>query len=461
MKNAKLFYFLVGLILSLLTAGNLQALTITATGSGDFTLPSVNMWMTGFTTSSDSIIDDIPVQGDFRVELELVASETYSAGNTAGNVLFLNTTYDPSSFGAIDTIDFTFEGDKTDLASINQVLVLRQSGLFYDYSIGKDNENDGIFTDLGDTGLAAIHFRLRDDSGNVIPGSPDFSSGGGLIEIGLGQTRSTNGTYNIRDQEVQNFSVTITSVINTAMLFTEKSKVSWHHDDLKVQGRLQFPEGIAMDALSPVGSAVVALAEIEVADQSVSFEIAGKHNDKWHYKDKHNINGNIKEFKIDWKESKFDYKGDLHLHTHANSTFETTFCIHTKDVTGAFMVDIDGTTIAYDEERNITTELVYEPQKDDNSHVHFSLPFELIPEMIIEVTGAVTITIPVADYYQESYGKFKLVSAFDPISFPEGWQFSPETLEFTLTINDGINLTKASDLIDSWEKIDEKHWENK
>jgi len=61
-----------------------------------------------------------------------------------------------------------------------------------------------------------------------------------------------------------------------------------------------------MDNLNLVGSAAITLAGVGVVYQSVEFEIAGKKDDKWEYKDKENLNGNIKEFKIDWKGSKFD-----------------------------------------------------------------------------------------------------------------------------------------------------------
>ena len=88
---------------------------------------------------------------------------------------------------------------------------------------------------------------------------------------------------------------------------TEKSKVSWDHSEIKLDGKLYFPEGVWMDDLSPVGSAVITLAGVEVADQGVEFDIKGKKDDKWEYKDKENLYGNIKKFKIDWKGAKEGY----------------------------------------------------------------------------------------------------------------------------------------------------------
>ena len=215
-----------------------------------------------------------------------------------------------------------------------------------------------------------------------------------------------------------------------------------------------------MNSLSPVGRAVVGLAGFGVADQGVSFAITGKNHDKWEYKDKDNHNGNFKEYKIDWKGAKFDYKGDLHLHTHFISGTETTFCIHTDRVSGAFAVDIDGTTIAYDADRNITTDVAYELQKDDNSHVHYTLPFQLTPHGMIRITGAVELDLYVADYYEEGYARFKLVSAFAAAQF-NGTGTLPDTLEFALTLGGDEKMISGGDLIVSWEKKDDKHWESR
>jgi len=249
---------------------------------------------------------------------------------------------------------------------------------------------------------------------------------------------------------------------NIAIIETKKAKVCWHHGDIHVDGKLYLPEGVRMDSLPPVGSAVVTLAGVEVTDQSVDFEIKGKKGDKWEYKDKKNENGNIKEFKIDWKEARFDYKGDskFHIHTHGIGASETILCIHTGDVSGAFTVNIDETTITYNGDGIITTNATYEPQKSD-SHVHFTLPFKLTPDMTIEVTGAVELSFDVAEYYDEAYAKFKLVSAFDAVSFPDGTDTLPDTLEFYLTLGDDDPPVSWSDLIEAWTKQDDKHWEYK
>jgi len=267
---------------------------------------------------------------------------------------------------------------------------------------------------------------------------------------------SVSGAYDLIILALDDVSLDI-ETIGAMDVEVDNAKVCWHHSDVHVKGELHLPEGFWMDNLNPVGSSAITLAGVEVVDQSVEFEIGGKNNDKWEYKDKENLYGNIKEFKIDWKGSKFDYKGDdgFHIHTHFISGSETTFCIHTGNVSGAFTVAINETTIAYDEERNITTGVAYEPQKEDNTHVHFTLPFELTSEMTIEVSGAIELDINVADYYTESSAKFKVVSSFDSELFPEGSESLPDELEYGIS----LDMLMGSDMIDVWTKKDNEHWE--
>jgi len=252
---------------------------------------------------------------------------------------------------------------------------------------------------------------------------------------------------------------------NIAITETKKAKVRWHHGDIHVDGKLYLPEGVWMDDLSPVGSAVITLAEVKVTDQSVDLKTKGKKGDKWEFKAKKNDIDNIKEFKIDWKEAKFDYKGDnkFHIHTHGIGTDETTLCIHTGDISGAFTVTIDETTIiVYGEDGNIDTDatnVAYASQKSD-SHVHFTLPFKLTSDMTIAVTGAVELSLDVAKDYDEAYAKFKLVSAFDATQF-NGTDTLPDTLEYVISLGDDDPPVSWSDLIEAWTKQDDKHWEYK
>lgn len=293
----------------------------------------------------------------------------------------------------------------------------------------------------------------------------DFTTNGGSLDYGEWTPSSGSavltGTY--EDGSPINLWIMSNIPIYLAESITvniEKAKVSWDHSDIRVYGKLYLPQGFWMDTLAPNGGVVTTLAGVEVANQSVAFAIKGKDGHKWEYKDKENIDGPIKEFKIDWKGAKFDYKGDdkFHIHTHFIGGTETTLCIHTGDVSGAFTVSVNGTTIAYDEEKSITTDLEYELQKDNNTHVHFTLPFQLTPDMTIKVSGAI---INVADYYEEGFVKFKLVSAFDSVSFPQGSESSPEELEIEISLGEAPNTISGSDLIEAWTKQDHKHWEYK
>jgi len=265
-----------------------------------------------------------------------------------------------------------------------------------------------------------------------------------------------DGTDTVQDDMVLTIEITVNVEI-------EKAKVSWDHSDIRLYGKLYLPQGFWMDTLDRVGGVVTTLADVNVVDQSVVFDLKGKDGKKWEYKDKGNIDGPIKEFKIDWKGAKFDYKGNegLHIHTHHIGGTETTLCIHCDHISGAFTVSVNGTTIAYDEEKSVTTDLEYEPQKDDNTHVHFTLPLQLSPDMTIEVSGAVVLSIAVADYYEEGFVKFKLVSIFDPDFFPEGSETSPDELEIEISLGENPNTISGSDLIEAWTKQDDKHWEYK
>ncbi len=294
-----------------------------------------------------------------------------------------------------------------------------------------------------------------------IPNQVTFDAGTNLLFVTYSDNTFTTLTFD------SSYSITI-NLVNTAggesiTVNIEKAKVSWDHSDIHVDGKLYLPQGFWMDTLEPVGCGVTTLAGVKVANQSVEFEIKGKKDDKWEYKDKENIDGPIKEFKIDWKGAKFDYKGDegLHIHTHFIGGTETTLCIHCDHISGAFTVSVNGTTIAYNEERIITTGVEYEPQKDDNTHVHFPLPFQLTSDMTIEVSGAVELSIAVADDYEEGFVKFKLVSAFDSVSFPQGSESSPEELEIEISLGEAPNTISGSDLIEAWTKQDHKHWEYK
>jgi hypothetical protein len=68
---------------------------------------------------------------------------------------------------------------------------------------------------------------------------------------------------------------------------------------------------------------------------------------------------------------------------------ETTFCVHSANASKPFIIDIDGTIIEYDDEGsiNVPGDVEYDLHKDDGSHVHFFLLFQLTKDMITDING--------------------------------------------------------------------------
>ena len=246
-----------------------------------------------------------------------------------------------------------------------------------------------------------------------------------------------------------------------------KAKVCWHHRDLHLEGSLFLPEGLRLDGLTPFGRAVVTLADIGVVDQSVGFENKGRKGDRWEYKDKKNRYGDIKELKIHWKRPSYDYRGEdgFHIHTHYIGGTKTILCIHPGRVSGPFEIIVKGaadeSVIAYDEAGNITTDLSYESQKSSNRHVHFTLPYPLSPDMLMEVRGAIERDIHVATHYKGGYVEFKIVTLFDSGAFPDGSFSIPDDLIAVIYLGDAAIKIRGSDLMGvdkDWTKKDKKHW---
>jgi len=412
-------------------------------------------------TVEDTTSPEITLLGDAKITLECGIDQYVELGATASD------TYDPAVSAVIggDTVDTSTRGtyivtyDATD-ASGNPAPQVIRTVIVQDTTPPKLIIPEDVTVEQASHDGAVVS--LKATATDACDPNPVITSD----ELEVYPLGVTVVTFTATDAlgNSASCSMTVTVVPPEITVNIENAKVCWDHSDIHVAGKLYLPQGFWMNNLEPVGSAVVTLAGVDVADQSVGFEIAGRKDDKWEYKDKDNLDGNLKEFKIDWNGAKFDYKGadKFHIHTPFIGGTATTLCIHTGDVSGAFTVIIDGTTtIYYDAERNITTdpEVDYEPQKDDNTRVRFTLPFELTSEMTIEVevSGAVVLSIAVANYYEEGFVKFKIVSAFDPDS---PWSSSDEKLECVISLGDDIMIS-GSDLIDAWTKKDDKHWEYK
>jgi hypothetical protein len=390
---------------------------------------------------------------------ELDGNEYYDIIGLAGAVYglaFVGEDFDPTSgeHAAAENLS-----DLTDILAGYQI-----EGGGFTWNSNYISINEGNET-IQETSYAILALNEIDSTAylNSIRGAVDYLMN---VQLSSGGWENYVGSRSGENNELTAEALWAISIPCEICIDLEKAKVSWDHNDIHLHGKLYLPEGFWVDNLNPVGSAVITLAGEEIANQSVEFEIKGKKGDKWEYKDKKNQYGNIKEFKVDWKEAKFDYHGDdgFHIHTHSIGGTETTLCIHTGHVSGAFTVTIDETTIAYDEDRNITTDVPYEAQKKDNSHVHFSLAFQLTSDMTIEVSGAVELTIDVADYYKEGRAKFKVKAIFDPADFLDGSDSLPDELEYVISLGDDDPPVSGSDLIGVkkiWTKKDTKHWEYK
>lgn len=194
-------------------ASNAEGAIINLSASGSSNFGSHVTWATtGNTTSMTGLIDDSPVHGDFRFETSLTASMAGSPSNGGGSAFFLNTTLDPSVIGAIQSIDYFIEQDiNGSTAKIS--LMIRQNGNFYRTSNARDTDNDGVFTNFSQLGLTANSFSRWDNpTASLTTDRPDFSSTGSLIEIGLASDFGTSGISQTRDQEIQNFSITVSTV---------------------------------------------------------------------------------------------------------------------------------------------------------------------------------------------------------------------------------------------------------
>ncbi|MEM9365129.1 MAG: hypothetical protein AAGD07_03965 [Planctomycetota bacterium] len=203
--------FLCACPISFASQANATVLTLGASGSADFG-SHVTWATTGNTVSMTGLIDDSPLQGDFRFETSLSASALGTPSNGGGSAFFLTTVLDPSSLGAISSIDYLIEQDRSGSAAKIQ-LMIRQNGNFYRSMNARDVVDDGVFTDFSQLGLTANSFGRWDNAtATTTTDRPDFSVAGGLIEIGLASDFGTGGISQTRDQEIQDFSVTITTV---------------------------------------------------------------------------------------------------------------------------------------------------------------------------------------------------------------------------------------------------------
>lgn len=201
------------------------------------------------------------------------------------------------------------------------------------------------------------------------------------------------------------------------------------------------------------------MGQVGVTTQGVhDFEV-NNDNDKWEYRNSDAGFGEVDELNIDWKGAEFKYDaGDgLKLKTRFVGGAETTLQIEAGGGTGAFTLMVNGTVIAYDADRNITANVEFDPD-GDNKKVSFTLPYQLQPEMLVQIDGAVQDSILVADHYKEGRVKFEFKVLFDAALVPDAGFTTPQTLGVSLVLGDTVFALGDVEQPD-WGKIEDDKWE--
>jgi hypothetical protein len=250
---------------------------------------------------------------------------------------------------------------------------------------------------------------------------------------------------------------------------TTKVKVSWNKNEFEISGERPYSTKPDINTVYN-GLADVRIADIEVLDTEMvyAFTLGGTYDDEWKYKDKKHRNGNLAEYKVEWKPDGFDWEnsdtyGKLHLHTHSIGDNRTTFCIHSEEENLPMTVSIDGALIEYDSAGEINTALDYEVQKNKDSHVHFELDFELDAETEIVVTledPVPDLEIIAGDFYKEAHLKFRVKGIFQDIALGD----APETVAYELTFRDEddsviFSFDETIGDYEDWDIFNHKKWE--
>ncbi|NIM61175.1 MAG: hypothetical protein GTO30_05810, partial [Acidobacteria bacterium] len=94
-----------------------------------------------------------------------------------------------------------------------------------------------------------------------------------------------------------------------------------------------------------------------------------------------------------------------------------------------------------------------------DGEVTLTLPFELVPEMEINLTiGAwAPASIPVADHYSTANGKFMLNAKVDPAGLTGDSR--PATVEFRMKLGNGQGYPGSVSVAeDQWKKLSGNEW---
>ncbi|MFQ5561282.1 MAG: hypothetical protein ACE5FU_11965, partial [Nitrospinota bacterium] len=191
----------------------------------------------------------------------------------------------------------------------------------------------------------------------------------------------------------------------------------------------------------------------------VTFSVHGDDGQKWEYESDGTTG--LKKFKIDWKGAKFSYKDKIRIKSVHLSSNNSVFEIERRKVSGAFTVTIGSASVSFSDTGEVTASPagVVILEEDDDGEVEVSMPFALTPDMIIGITGAVTASVPVAQSYKASIGKFKIESKVGTGTNGEYSQ-TPELLLLVRVGDEGLFGDFNIGHLD-WKDLSPKEWKFK
>lgn len=271
-------------------------------------------------------------------------------------------------------------------------------------------------------------------------------------------------TLTVTDSVGNTDSETIDVVIDPAalsLLDINKVMVKWNSGRVWIHGKVALPAGVSYLSVNSVGTAAISLADLgAVIYEDVDFiEHAG--GKRWKYHDFLTTLG-INRFKIDWHGAKFNYrKKHLSITSHHfgedSTTIEITFC---KKLSSPVDINIGDVTVSVDGNNAVTvvpdtTEIDVDYHRG-RTEIEVVLPFAVVPDDVIHISGAINQDVTVGDYYTAAVGRFKILGTFDATGI------DPTTLDPTLSlymaIGDEQFDAQVDILPDVWTKITNTMW---
>lgn len=133
-------------------------------------------------------------------------------------------TYNPSSSGAINTLNISYDlvHRTPNLGAVGYSLLLRQNGKYYTHPI--DNIFPNTWTSFSHPGFTSASFfeLLVPGASANLTSTPDFSATGSLIEFGYvtSNSHSTAGTIVTKTSGIDNFALTLNTVPEPSAIVT-------------------------------------------------------------------------------------------------------------------------------------------------------------------------------------------------------------------------------------------------